>query len=120
MYIACLFLIMLSIDAIVGFWFKDPATGKGSFGVGVGSFVLVINVILLGGYTIGCHSFRHLIGGCKDEVSKSPLRFKAYKCSSCLNRRHMMWAWMSLFWVGFSDLYIRLCAQGIWTDWRLI
>lgn len=120
MYIACLFLVMLTYDAIMGFWFKDPATGKGSFGVGVGSFVLVINVILLGGYTIGCHSFRHLIGGCKDEVSRSPLRFKAYKCSSCLNRRHMMWAWMSLFWVGFSDVYVRLCSMNVWTDWRLI
>ena len=36
--------------------------------------------------------------------------------SSCLNRRHMMWAWMSLFWVGFSDLYVRLCSMGIWHD----
>ena len=72
------------------FWFTDPATGKDSFGIGVGSLVLVINVILLGGYTFGCHSFRHLIGGRMDEVSKSPLRLKAYQCSSCLNRRHML------------------------------
>jgi len=26
---------------------------------------------------------------------------------------------MSLFWVGFSDLYVRLCAMGIWHDVRL-
>ena len=26
----------------------------------------------------------------------------------------MMWAWISLFYVGFVDLYIRLCAMGIW------
>jgi hypothetical protein len=31
----------------------------------------------------------------------------------------MLFAWMSLFWVGFADLYVRLCAMGIWTDWRL-
>jgi hypothetical protein len=31
----------------------------------------------------------------------------------------MLWAWMSLFWVGFSDLYVRLCAMGIWHDWRI-
>ena len=34
---------------------------------------------------------------------------------SCLNRRHMLWAWMSLFSVGFSDLYVRLCSMGVWT-----
>jgi hypothetical protein len=120
MYIALLFIVMLSIDAIRGFWFTDPATGKGSFGIGIGSFVLVINVILLGGYTFGCHSFRHLIGGCRDEISKSPALFKAYQCSSCLNRRHMTWAWLSLFWVGFTDVYVRMCASGHWTDWRIV
>jgi hypothetical protein len=120
MYIALLFIVFLAWDAIKGFWFTDPATGKGSFGIGLGSFVLVINVILLGGYTFGCHSFRHLIGGCLDEVSKAPLRHKAYQCSSCLNRKHMTWAWLSLFWVGFSDVYVRLCASGIWQDWRIV
>jgi hypothetical protein len=30
-----------------------------------------------------------------------------------------VWAWGSLFSVGFSDLYIRLCSMGIWTDFRL-
>ena len=28
----------------------------------------------------------------------------------------MMWAWISLFWVGFTDVYIRLCATGVWHD----
>jgi hypothetical protein len=32
----------------------------------------------------------------------------------------MLWAWMSLFWVAFSDVYVRLCAMGIITDWRII
>jgi len=26
---------------------------------------------------------------------------------------------MSLCWVAFSDLYVRLCATGVWTDWRI-
>jgi hypothetical protein len=114
LYVAIIFLVFLTWDAIKAFWFD------GSFGIGVGSLVLVINVILLGGYTFGCHSFRHLIGGFKDELSKSPGLFKAYQCSTCLNRRHMTWAWLSLFWVGFSDVYIRLCSHGVWTDWRLV
>jgi hypothetical protein len=24
----------------------------------------------------------------------------------------MLWAWISLFWVGFTDVYVRLCATG--------
>jgi hypothetical protein len=31
----------------------------------------------------------------------------------------MLFAWMSLVWVGFSDLYVRMLAMGVWTDWRL-
>jgi len=41
-----------------------------------------------------------------------------YACSSCLNRVHHRWAWVSLLVVAFSDLYVRLCAMGIWTDPR--
>src|ERR1039457_3943801 len=105
------------------FWADPPActvSGKTSFGIGVGTIVLAINVVLLGGYTFGCHSLRHLIGGFRDQLSKSTSCYRAYACVSCFNRRHMLWAWMSLFWVGFSDLYIRLCATGIWHDLRII
>jgi hypothetical protein len=31
----------------------------------------------------------------------------------------MLFAWLSLFWVGFSDLYVRLCSMGVWHDFRL-
>ena len=27
----------------------------------------------------------------------------------------MLWAWCSLFSVGFADLYVRLCSMGVWT-----
>jgi hypothetical protein len=37
-----------------------------------------------------------------------------------LNRRHMAWAWTSLCSVMFADLYVRLCAMGIWHDLRII
>ena len=46
-------------------------------------------------------------------------RKKAYDCVRCLNRGHMQWAWVSMFYVGFADLYMRLCAMGIWHDWRI-
>ncbi len=120
LYVALLFIGLLSYDAWKAFWFANPATGAVSFGVGVGTIVMALNVMLLGGYTFGCHSLRHLVGGFLDQLSKAPLRQRTYACVSCLNRRHMLWAWMSLFWVGFTDLYVRLCAMGVWTDWRIL
>jgi hypothetical protein len=32
----------------------------------------------------------------------------------------MNWAWASLFWVAFTDIYVRLCATGVWHDWRIL
>jgi hypothetical protein len=46
-------------------------------------------------------------------------RHKAWKFSSMFNASHMQWAWISLFWVGFTDLYVRLVAMGIVTDLRI-
>jgi hypothetical protein len=120
LYLAILFIVFLSIDVWNALWFTDPATGETRFGVGVGTIVLLANVILLGGYTFGCHSLRHLAGGSCDQISASPLGRRTYDCVSCLNRRHMLWAWTSLCCVGFADIYIRLCSMGIWTDWRIL
>ena len=89
------------------------------FGLGVGTLVLAVNTTLLACYTFGCHSLRHLVGGLLDQISQRPARKKAYDCVTCLNARHMRFAWLSLFSVGFSDLYIRLCSMGIWSDWRI-
>ena len=118
-YLAMLFLVFLAHDVWKALWFTDPATGETNFGLGVGTIVLAVNVVLLSGYTLGCHSLRHLFGGFLDETSKRPLCHKAWHCSSCLNRRHMLWAWMSLCSVMFADVYVRLCSMGVWRDWRL-
>lgn len=119
MYLAIVFVLLLTYDAYKAMWFMDPATGEKNFGIGVGTLVLALNATLLGGYTFGCHSFRHLVGGFKDQLSKSPVKKTAYQCSSCLNRGHMNWAWCSLFGVAFADIYVRLVAMGVWTDWRI-
>ena len=119
LYFALFFLVFLSYDVWKALWFEEPATGTTSFGMGVGTVVLALNVVFLGGYTLGCHSLRHLIGGRLNRLSKSPKRFAAYRCVSCLNRGHMRFAWLSLFWVGFSDFYVRMCATGVWTDLRI-
>lgn len=119
LYVGLVFLIILSYDVWKALWFADPVTGKESLGLGLGTLVLATNVVLLAGYTFGCHSLRHLIGGFMDRISNSPVRRKAYLCVGCFNRKHMLWAWMSLFWVAFSDIYIRMCSMGVWTDWRI-
>ena len=119
MYLALLFLVFLSIDVWKALWFTDPATGVETFGLGVGTLVLAINVILLGSYTLGCHSLRHLVGGRLNVMFDRPVQRAAHDCVSCLNRRHMLFAWMSLCWVGFTDVYVRLCSMGILTDLML-
>ncbi len=120
LYVALLFLVLLAHDVYKALWFKDEATGVVSFGVGVGTLVLAVNVVLLSGYAMGCHSLRHLVGGGLDQLAGRPARRRAYDCVSCLNRGHMLWAWCSLLGVAFSDLYVRLCAMGVWSDWRII
>jgi hypothetical protein len=86
----------------------------------VGTLVLAANVVLLGCYTLGCHSMRHIAGGYLDRLAGRPLRKVAYDCSSCLNRWHMKWAWMSLFGVALTDLYVRLCSMGVIGDVRVL
>jgi hypothetical protein len=113
LYLALIFIVLLARDAWDAMWFSD------GFHINVGTLVLTLNVILLSSYTLGCHSLRHLVGGWSDRISGSPVRKKAWDCVTCLNARHMRFAWFSLFWVGFTDLYVRLCSMGIWTDWRL-
>ena len=120
LYLALAFLVVLTWDVWEALWFFDPATGRSGFGIGVGTLVLALNVVLLGGYTLGCHSLRHLVGGGLDRIAGRGVAWPSYRCVSCLNRRHMAWAWTSLVWVAFSDIYVRLCAMGVWTDLRLL
>jgi hypothetical protein len=118
-YFAVIFIVILSYDVYLAT--QWPAAGGGTeFGIGVGTLVMLLNVLLIAGYTLGCHSLRHLFGGRRDEVSKAPISHACYNCSSALNTRHMQFAWLSLFSVGLTDAYIRLCSMGILTDWRIL
>ena len=119
LYLALAFLVLLAHDAYKAMWFANAAGGT-DFGIGVGTIVLSCNVLFLGSYTLGCHSLRHLIGGKKDTLPSGGLSAKCYSCVSSLNRRHMNWAWTSLFGVMFSDVYVRLCSMGVCTDFRLL
>jgi hypothetical protein len=120
LYLALGLLTFLAHDVWKAMWFAEPGGRSETFGIGVGTLILAINVVLLSGYAFGCHSLRHLAGGFLDSPSRVPLRQKTYQCVSCFNRRHMLWAWMSLFSVMFADIYVRLCSMGVWKDWRII
>jgi hypothetical protein len=114
MYLAMPFLAILSYDAVKAFWFD------GRFGIGLGSLLMTANVILIGCYVFGCHSFRHYVGGFLDRISARPTHHKVYNCVSCLNRSHKKYAWASLLSVASADIYIRLCSMGILSDWRIL
>ena len=107
----------LTYDTIQGFLFED------GLGVGIGSLVLLLNLVLLSGYWFGCHSLRHLLGGrvdCYSCVRFGGARHAAWKGVSFFNGRHMRWAWFSLVFVCLTDLYIRLVAMGVITDLRIL
>jgi hypothetical protein len=112
LYFALIFNVLLFYDAFISF------KRDGQFGIGLGSIIMLVNATLLCGYSFGCHSFRHLVGGRTDAMScgRSSLKMACWKQASWFNRRHMAWAWASLFSVMLTDVYIRLCAMGFIRD----
>jgi hypothetical protein len=119
LYAAIAIIFVLSYDVWIALWFPDE-NGVEHFGIGLGTLVLALNVVLLASYTLGCHSLRHLTGGRLDHLSKAPISDACYRCVSGLNRRHMLFAWLSLFSVMFADVYVRLCSMGVIHDVRII
>jgi hypothetical protein len=87
--------------------------------MGVGTLVLIVNSTLLSLYTLSCHSCRHVCGGGLDKFSKNPTRYRLWKRLTVLNAWHAQIAWVSLFGVALTDLYVRLVAMGALRDLRL-
>ena len=106
--------MLLTWDALLAFRFPN------GFGIGVGTVVMWVNVILLAAYTFSCHSCRHVCGGHVDVFSRAPGRYRVWHVLSWLNERHPTYAWLSLFSVGLTDLYIRLVSMGIIRDLRIL
>ncbi len=113
-YAASLLLLINTYDAVLSF-FPD-----GGFGFGLGSLILVVNVSLLWGYSLSCHSCRHMVGGRLKHFSKHPLRYRAWTLLSKLNGRHMQFAWVSLISVMTTDIYIVAVSNGWISDLRFI
>ena len=114
LYLAAVQTLILWYDVVVAFIYH------GAFHFGFGNVLMIVNVVCLSGYTFGCHAFRHLVGGGSDCLSCVRTRYRLWKGVTVLNVNHATWAWVSLFTVWATDLYIRLLAHGwlphgIWT-----
>ncbi len=113
MYFAVLYIIVFFYDAYLSFF------RGGEFGIGLGTILLLGNPILLASYTFGCHSIRHLVGGSRDCYScglSGNIAHKNGKIVGWLNRRHELFAWLSLIWIMIADFYIRMVSMGYITD----
>lgn len=109
--------IVLWIDVIRAFDFG------GRFGIGLGTAIMLVNVILLTLYTTTCHSLRYLAGGnvdCYSCVRGGRVRYRIVSLLNRLNPQHGVWAWYSMFSVGLTDVYIRLLQSGALHDPRWI
>jgi hypothetical protein len=96
--------------------FRGP---DGNFGLGLGTLIMLANVILLWSYTLGCHSCRHITAGRLNNFSKHKARYWAWTKISWLNARHMRFAWITLGSLMVTDLYIWLVAAGVFSDPRI-
>ena len=113
-YVAMIFGLLLTYDAILGF--RNP---EGEWGhMGLGTVILLINAGLIWAYTLSCHSCRHIMGGKLKHFSKHPIRYRAWQQISKLNAKHMQLAWASLIWLAVTDLYILGLASGTISDLR--
>lgn len=112
-YVAVIFIGLLWHDAYKAFFWADGVH------MGVGTVVMILNAFLLSGYTFGCHSFRHLIGGRRDSFAGAGSAHGCWMGATKLNESHQNWALVSMFWVGFTDFYIRMVASGVITDFKI-
>ena len=103
LYAAIVIAFFLAWDAL-----RSIFTPNGLY-FGFGSAFMLLNVLLIAGYTFGCHSFRHLVGGkldCYSCDAPSTTRYGLWAKVTMLNNRHALWAWLSLLTVWGVDVYV--------------
>lgn len=112
--------------AILPFFYFDfyhSLVYSGTLVVRLGSFILLANALLLTGWTVSCHAFRHIVGGnidCYSCVMAGGARKEIYDRQSWLNKHHEALAWVSLLTIIFADLYLRGVAAGLPLDFTLL
>jgi hypothetical protein len=113
-YAAMLVSLVLTFDVVIAFRNEDHEWGH----LGLGTLIMLVNIVLIWLYTLSCHSCRHIVGGRLRHFSKHPMRYKLWTWVSKLNRDHAKYAWLSLFSVALTDFYIYLLATGQFSDPR--
>ncbi len=113
-YAAILVALILSFDVVLAFRNQDKEWGH----MGLGTLLMLINVVLIWLYTLSCHSCRHAVGGRLRHFSKHPVRYQLWTWVSKINVHHGRYAWYSLFSVALVDFYIYLLATGTIEDVR--
>lgn len=117
LYLAIVVLAFLWWDTLLAFNFH------GRLGIGLGSVIFLVNVVFLSLYTFSCHSLRHVVGGgldCSSCLRHGQLRHSLWSFISSLNTRHGPYAWLSLFSILATDIYVRLVAAGAISDPRIV
>jgi hypothetical protein len=122
-YAAVLVGLVLTFDVVLAFrpMPAEYAVGDGETSgvhMGLGTLLMIANVVLIWLYTLSCHSCRHIVGGRLRHFSRHPVRYRLWTWVSRLNDSHGRWAWYSLFSVAIVDFYIYLLAIGAIQDVR--
>lgn len=134
LYLGLVFIVILSWDAFRALFWGAPAGAPfwaGNVEIHLGTLVLAVNVYLLAGYTLGCHSLRYLVGGkmrcfsCPNNPhnrnrGRISSRYSLWRGVTKLNINHQTWAWFSLFMVAFADFYVWMVSIGVWPDVTLV
>ena len=115
LYLALVFLVILAHDVWDAFWFD------GQFGIGVGTLVLLTNLVLL----TSLHIRLPLASPSGRRLSRPAGRSPARKTSLRLRElpepaTHAVCVVQPFHRWHFADLYVRMCSMGIWTDWRIL
>ncbi|MGI8968888.1 MAG: succinate dehydrogenase [Chloroflexota bacterium] len=107
LYLALIILAVLWYDTINAFHYQNGLY------IGIGSVLMLANVILLTGYTFSCHALRHLVGGnvnCFSCVLGGGARHGLWGAVTKINPYHGSFAWASLISVAAVDVYIRVTS----------
>jgi hypothetical protein len=118
LYLAFIPLFFLWVDVVKAFGNWDAA-GVAHPRIGFGGVLFLLNTSLLTGYSLSCHSLRHLVGGrvdCFSCTRARRVRYTLWQRLTDLNRYHMWWAWTSLITVTLADVYVRLLLAGVLVD----
>jgi hypothetical protein len=113
-YAAAAISVINTIDAVEAFKGKD-----GGFGIGLGTLIILANVVLLWAYTASCHSCRSIMGGRLNHFSKHPVRYWAWSQVTKLNAKHQELAWTTLGTLALTDFYVMVVSAKWITDLRI-